>query len=295
MRPARALRPFAVLAAIMPMAMPGSPVLAARLVGGALPYHVVAGDSLTRIGARFGVEPRTVARLNALPTDAVLVPGQRLWIDNTHVVPEGVDDGIVVNVPQRMLFLFRSGILVGYYPVGLGRPAWPTATGSFTVVDRQRDKTWNVPRSIQAEMRGERQLVRTRVPPGPDNPLGRYWLGLSLAGFGIHGTIAPASVYHFQSHGCLRLHADDIADLYARTRLGTAGIIVYAPVLLAELADGRVVLEVHRDVYRRADDPWRALQTLAASAPGARIDWERARLVVAEREGIARDVTIGSR
>ena len=76
----------------------------------------------------------------------------------------------------------------------------------------QRHKEWIVPESIQEEMRREGKDVLTRVPPGPDNPLGRHWIGLSIGGIGIHGTIAPSSVYHFRSHGCIRLHPDDVEE-----------------------------------------------------------------------------------
>jgi hypothetical protein len=71
-----------------------------------------------------------------------------------------------------------------------------------------------VPKSIQEEMRRRGQRVRTQVPPGPDNSLGQYWIGLNLAGYGIHGTIAPASLHRFRSPGCVHPYPDDIADLF---------------------------------------------------------------------------------
>jgi L,D-transpeptidase ErfK/SrfK len=82
--------------------------------------------------------------------------------------------------------------------------------------------------------------VKTRVPPGPDNPLGQYWIGLSLVGYGIHGTIASASIYQFRSHGCIRIHPNDIADLFGRVSLGTSGHIIYTPVLLARLTSDQI-------------------------------------------------------
>jgi L,D-transpeptidase ErfK/SrfK len=261
------------------------------VVGGHAVYEVQPGDSLTSVGARFGVEVPVLARTNGLAPTAWLVPHQRLQIENSHVVPARLEEGILLNLPQRMLFRFEAGRLAASYPVGLGRPDWPTPTGTFTVVARERDKTWNVPPSIQEEMRRCRQVVRTQVPPGPDNPLGKHWIGLSLPGYGIHGTIAPASVYHFQSHGCVRLHPDDAASLFEDVHVGTPGVIVYTPVLLARLVDERLLLEVHRDVYRRDGDPWQRLRELAEThGLEDRIDWERARHVVDRREGIARDV-----
>ena len=100
-----------------------------------------------------------------------------------------------------------------------------------------------MPESIQEEMRQAGKEVLNRVPPGPDNPLGKYWIGLSLGSIGIHGTIAPSSVYHFQSHGCVRLHPDDIESLYTESAVGKRGRFVYFPVLVAYVQE-RLYLEV---------------------------------------------------
>ena len=65
-------------------------------------------------------------------------------------------------------------------------------------------------------MRREDKVVLTQVPPGPENPLGKHWVGLSIPGIGIHGTLAPASIYHFQSHGCIRLHPATTLPRFSR-------------------------------------------------------------------------------
>ncbi|HSD83572.1 MAG TPA: L,D-transpeptidase family protein, partial [Anaerolineae bacterium] len=127
-----------------------------------------------------------------------------------------------------------------------------------------------------------------------DNPLGKYWLGLSLPGIGIHGTIAPASIYHFQSHGCIRLHPDDIEALFAQMKRGETGRIIYVPLLLSE-SEGRIFLEAHRDIYNKSDVSMVALERLANDAMlSDRIDWTRAAEVLEQREGVARDVTLPS-
>jgi L,D-transpeptidase ErfK/SrfK len=250
------------------------------------------GDSLTRLGSRFGVSSLLLASANALPRNARLKPGQRLQVDNRHIVPGGaLVDGVVLNVPQRMLFVLQGGAVDVAYPVGLGRPDWPTPTGAFKVVSKAQDKAWIVPKSIQEEMEREGKTALSCVPPGPDNPLGKYWLGLSLDGIGIHGTIAPTSVYHFASHGCVRLHSDDIAVLYDKVELGTRGKIVYEPVLLAALADGRILVEVHPDVYSRGDEPMTVVRDLAfAHGLKDKIDWQRVDRAIQERAGLAREV-----
>jgi L,D-transpeptidase ErfK/SrfK len=273
-----------------------APGLSTLVVGGSSTYAARAGDSLTSVSARFGVDIGPLARANGLPTNARLRLGQELRIENPHLVPapsvEEPLEGILINVPQRLLFLFRDAILVGSFPVALGRAGNRTPLGGFTIARREVDKTWYVPASIQEEMRREGKRVRTQVPPGPDNPLGRHWLGLSDLACGIHGTIAPASIYHFQTHGCIRLHPDDVAWLFDRVVLGDPVRIVYLPVLLAALPDGRVFLEVHRDVYGKAEPPLLTLERLlVAHDLTGRVDWERAARVTREAEGLARDVS----
>lgn len=257
------------------------------LVGGPCLYQVKRGDSLTLLGARFGVGPRVLARANGLSPQARLSMGQSLRVENRHIVPDA-GDGIVVNIPQRLLFFFHEGALAAWYPVALGRPDWQTPTGRFEVVSRRRRPAWHVPPSIQEEMRRKGEPVRTVVPPGPQNPLGEHWIGLSGSSCGIHGTNAPASIYSFRTHGCIRLHPDDAADLFARVSIGTPVEIAYEPVLLRRQPDGAVFLEVNPDIYGRAAD-LRALFEAAAARQDILdiVDPARAEAVLADRSGIA--------
>ena len=267
------------------------PPLSRQVTGGDTDYTVQPGDFLIAIGARFGVSAELIAWQNAIRYSAVIHPGQRLHIHHPHIVPAMLDDGILINIPQRMLFHFSQGTLRAAYPVGLGKPSWPTPEGEFKIVAREVNKAWKVPASIQEEMRRENRIVLEEVPPGPDNPLGTHWLGLSLWGYGIHGTIAPSSVYHFRSHGCIRLHPDDIAELFDRVSVGTPGRLIYQPVLLAVVEDGRILLEVHRDIYNMGVDPAQTVRDLAdVHELGPSIDWSRVADVIAEQDGLAREV-----
>lgn len=265
--------------------------MASGLWSGEVAVTVRPGDTLTAISGRYGADLKAVANDNGVDLSVKLRPGQVYRVRYSHLVPEGLSDGITVNVPQRLLFLRQEGRIERIYALGLGRPSWPSPVGSWTIVDRQEGKTWVVPKSIQQEMAREGQRVMKRVPPGPDNPLGRHWLGLSLSGYGIHGTIAPSSLYRFQSHGCMRMHADDIAELFSKVKVGVAGENLYVPVLLAIVPDGRILLEVHKDIYRRKVDALAEVKRLAEQAQlTGRIDWTRVDEVVKAAEGTPLDV-----
>ena len=253
---------------------------------------VARGDSLISLGARFGVDPRTIASDNGLSLNEPLHVGTTLTIDNRHIVPTmKPGQAIVVNLPQRLLFaVFSTGVVA--YPVAVGRRGWQTPLGEFSIVSKETDPTWDVPASIREEARLAGRWLPLKVPPGPNNPLGAYWLGLSLGSVGIHGTNAPGSIYRAVTHGCIRLHPDDVAALFGQVVVGAAGASVYEAVLLA--VDGEeVFLEAHRDVYSRGPRDAGEFVRARARELGVfdRIDWTAAATVLQRREGVARVVT----
>ena len=256
-------------------------------------HMLVPGDTLSSLSARYGVDTRTLASDNAMSIAAVLEAGRGLRVDNRHIVPTGYPNAaLIINIPQRMLF-YKDQTMVGL-PVAVGRASWRTPTGDFKVATREKDPTWDVPASILAEARRAGRPHPTRVPPGPLNPLGAFWLGLDSGGIGIHGTNVPASVYRFASHGCIRLHPDDIAWLFPRVPVAAVVALAYEPVLLTQAGD-RVFIEVHPDVYKLAAPTLARIRALAA-AQGLteHIDWEAAARVLHAHHGVARDVTRGA-
>jgi L,D-transpeptidase ErfK/SrfK len=270
---------------------PGQIAVSQDMTGAIEEHIVVRGDTLASLGARAGVDARVIAAMNGLRAGAALHAGDTICLDNRHIVPAG-RGSIVINVPQRMLFAMAGDTRLAF-PVALGRPTWPTPVGPFTILTKEVDPTWDVPVSIQQELIRAGKPPLTTVAPGPDNPLGDRWFGLSIPGVGIHGTNAPGSIYRHQTHGCIRLHPDDIRTLFDRVSVGADGEIVYQPLLLA-LIDGRVYLESHPDIYRRLPDPLTRLRAAAAGSGLTRsIDWGAAAAVIRESAGVARDVSGG--
>jgi L,D-transpeptidase ErfK/SrfK len=272
--------------------IPAIALILMQLVGGEWTYTTRSGDSLTGIAARHGVDVKVIAERNGLENPSSLAPGQLLWIDNRHIVPPANGLEIIINVPQRMLFYFRDGAVSRHYPIAAGKRSWPTPLGMFEIMIAETDPVWDVPPSIQAEMLRQGRPVVTKVLPGPDNPLGKYWLGLSLSGIGIHGTNTPSSIYSLPSHGCIRLHPDDIAYLFTHVGVGTRGMVVYEPVLIARIGNS-VFLEAHPDLYAKEPMSLAKVRGIAeAEGFGGIVDWELAEAVIQKREGIARDVTL---
>jgi L,D-transpeptidase ErfK/SrfK len=267
--------------AILSAVIASSAVLAAfasdspAVTGDVQQYQVMSGDTLGLVAARFGLEPAVLARDNGLAAGARLKPGDTLEVDNRHIVPTGFSDGIVVNLPQRRLFLFRGGSLKHSYPVAVGSGGWRTPVGEFSVKEMEMDPSWEVPKSIQAEMAREGKRVLTRVAPGPENPLGTRWIGLTDS-IGIHGTNAPSSIFKYATHGCIRMSIEDVEHLFDQVAKGDRAVVIYEPLLVAN-DGGEVFVEVHRDPYSRGGaslaDLTRKLAALgveaAASTPEA--------------------------
>jgi len=261
------------------------------LIGQRLTVTVAAGDTLWSLGSRFGIDAATIARDNNRRRDAPLPVGDTLTLDNRHIVPAlAPGTTLLINVPQRMLFLAGDTGVTGY-PVAVGRAGWPTPLGTFSIVTKETNPTWDVPESIRVEARQAGRTLPRKVPPGPDNPLGAYWLGLSLGTVGIHGTNAPTSVYGVVTHGCIRLRPEAIAALFPQVDVGTMGTVVYQPVLVT-VAGGEIFVEAHRDVYDRG--PRDGLDVVKARARELgvfdQVNWDLAAQAVRERAGIARSV-----
>jgi L,D-transpeptidase ErfK/SrfK len=271
------------------------PPVAHRVVGGEFDFTAADGDTFTTIGSRFGESPKVLASENGKQVTDHPDAGDIVHVDNRHIVPVEGTDLIEVNLPQRMLFHFEDGSVTGVYPVAIGQPGrqWQTPIGSFRVIQMREDPTWRVPASIQQEEEAAGKDVVDEVEPGPDNPLGKYWIGLSFPIIGIHGTNHPVSVYSYRTHGCVRLHPDDIEALFNAVDLNDRGIIVYYPLMLAQLDDGRIFVESERDIYHKGTGGIEALKALAQNSKiDNLIDWFRASEVVTDEDGIARDVTL---
>ncbi|MGH7778494.1 MAG: L,D-transpeptidase family protein [Candidatus Binataceae bacterium] len=185
--------------------------LSNQIVGKSTDYTIQKGDNWIRLGARFGEGAAVIALDNGVALGSTITAGKTLRIDNRHIVPIQFVDGIVVNLPQRMLFYFEDYVLKGFYPAAVGRvaPRWRTPIGKFRIVQMREAPAWRVPDSVREEMLANGKVPVSRVPPGPDNPLGDYWIGISLPSLGIHGTNSPMGIYGFYTHGCIRLDPAD--------------------------------------------------------------------------------------
>lgn len=195
----------------------------------------------------------------------VLLPTQ-------YIIPDVPREGIVLNIASKRLFYFpaitdseKQTVLT--YPIGIGRVGWETPLGSSAVIAKARDPQWYVPTSVRQEHAALGDPLPAIVPPGPDNPLGKFVLKLDLPGYLIHGTNQPYGVGMRVSHGCVRLYPENIELLYELVGLGEPVRIINEPYLAGQ-QDGEWYFEGHtplEDDTVSAED--HLLAILAAMSP----------------------------
>jgi lipoprotein-anchoring transpeptidase ErfK/SrfK len=128
---------------------------------------------------------------------------------------------IVIRRGANELRYYQGSRLVRTFGVATGQSVYPTPTGQFSIVDMQLNPWWRPPDSPWAK-------GLKPIPPGPGNPLGTRWMGLSSPGVGIHGTPDDASIGYSASHGCIRMHIPDAEWVFQHVHVGTQVIITDA-------------------------------------------------------------------
>lgn len=147
-----------------------------------------AEDQIRKLAALTGV--MLMATAEALAQDKATRPARR----------------IVVSIPDRKLAVLESDRVAKIFPTAVGAPASPSPIGAFKIVVSIPDPTWYYNGKV--------------VGPGKGNPLGTRWLGLSIKGYGIHGTNVPSSIGHNASHGCVRMRNHDVEELFGMVGIG---------------------------------------------------------------------------
>jgi L,D-transpeptidase ErfK/SrfK len=206
-------------------------------------------DTLVDIARRHGLGYQDIVRAN--PDVNVWVPGEgtEVVLPAQYVLPPGPRKGVVLNLAEYRLYYFpevKDGetAYVMTYPISIGRMDWETPLGKTTVISKVRNPSWYVPQSVLDEHVADGDPLPRIVPPGPDNPLGKYAMRLGLPGYLIHGTNRPAGVGMRVTHGCVRMFPEDIEYLFAKIDLKTPVHIINEPVKMGWVGDD-LVMEVH--------------------------------------------------
>jgi lipoprotein-anchoring transpeptidase ErfK/SrfK len=130
-----------------------------------------------------------------------------------------LDEAVVIMRGSNRLLFFDDAKVVRWFGVATGQSAFPTPLGNYEIVNKWLNPWWYPPPSDWAQ-------DSDPVPPGPGNPLGTRWMGISAPYVGIHGTPDAASIGYSASHGCIRMRIPDAEWLFRRVEIGTPVFIV---------------------------------------------------------------------
>jgi len=131
---------------------------------------------------------------------------------------------------QTVKAFASSGELVAFFPATVGSKEKPTPSGTVKVISADANPTYRY--NPDYKFKGVRSKEPFTIRPGPNNPVGSYWIGLSAEGYGIHGTSNPSTISKTESHGCVRLTNWDASLLGKSIKKGT-------PVAFVEQSGGK--------------------------------------------------------
>lgn len=215
-------------------------------------YRLGEDETLIELARRTGLGYQTLVAANPGIDPWIPPPGKDVVLPYAAILPPESAPGITVNLAEFRLYhlwMEEDRLRIRPYPIGIGVEGWETPEREFAIEAKVKNPAWSAPPSIRRERPDDPPFI----PPGPDNPLGEYWLQLG-DGYGIHGTNRPFGVGRRVSAGCLRLYPEDIRELFNRVRIGTPVRVIYQPIKMGIEGD-TLMVEVHRDYLERISDP----------------------------------------
>jgi L,D-transpeptidase ErfK/SrfK len=189
--------------------------------------------------------------LNANPGVDPWMPqnGSTVVLPHLHILPDAPQQGIVINTAEMRMYYFPKAAAgkpgtVETFPISIGRSDWNTPLVNTKVTRKVAGPVWYPTASVKQEHLENGDPLPSVVPAGPDNPLGKYALYLSIPAYLIHGTNNEFGIGMQVTHGCMRMYAPDIERLYENVPVGTPVRIINQP-FKAGWKEGVLYVEVH--------------------------------------------------
>ena len=172
------------------------------------------------LAEKFHMSPELLSALN--PEEKFESAGRTIWVANipAQPLPEKVGRISVDKTKQELKAFDTKGKLLAYYPATVGSEEKPAPTGTLKVTAVKKNPTYHY--NPAYAFKGVRTDKPFTIQPGPNNPVGLVWIGLTGEGYGIHGTPEPGKVGKTQSHGCVRLTNWDALQLASDVSKGTS-------------------------------------------------------------------------
>ena len=132
---------------------------------------------------------------------------------------------VIVNTPERRLYLVMANGKARRYGIGVGKPGFEWA-GIHKVTRKAEWPSWRPPSEMIAREKAKGRNIPAYMAGGPDNPLGSRAMYLGSTLYRIHGSNQPWSIGKAVSSGCIRMRNQDAVDLYERVKIGTKVVVM---------------------------------------------------------------------
>jgi L,D-transpeptidase ErfK/SrfK len=254
------------------------------------------GDNFSILGRRYDVGYYQLVEANPGVDPSLPHPGTVIVVPTQYIIPHVPHVGVVLNLAELRVYYFPSGTnKVVTYPVGVGREGWDTPLGVTTIVAKVVNPTWVPTENIRKWRASQGVNLPPKILPGPDNPLGGYALHLGFPDIRMHGTNDPSGIGRRSSSGCIRMWPEDIEEVFSFVKTGTTVRVINDPYKAGWLKN-KVYLESHtpleeqQDIYEKDLSPMTFdIQAIIANRP-ANIDWDKAKSIAENQNGIAQIV-----
>jgi lipoprotein-anchoring transpeptidase ErfK/SrfK len=168
-----------------------------------------------KVGRTVDVDASTNKVLSALRHG---VENTKIVVDTkpAEVTADEFDQVLLLHIGENHLYLYEDGKITHDYTVATGQAAYPTPQGVYEVINKRYMPTW-----VNPAPDGWGSDMPATIPPGPGNPLGVRAIDWSASGIRFHSTSDLGSIGHNASHGCVRMTAEDVIELYDLVDIGT--------------------------------------------------------------------------
>ncbi|XES86529.1 L,D-transpeptidase [Franconibacter pulveris 1160] len=224
-----------------------------RLVGNTFSVVVPQGNTepLESFAATYSQGLSNMLEANPGVDPFLPAAGTTLVIPQQLILPDTKREGIVINVAEMRLYYYPPDTnTVEVLPIGIGQAGRETPRNWVTHVERKQEApAWVPTANTRREYESRGETLPAMVPPGPENPMGRYAIYIGRL-YAIHGTNARFGIGLRVSQGCIRLRDADIKYLFDNVPVGTRVQIIDRPVKFTTEPDGSRWLEVHEPLSR---------------------------------------------
>jgi L,D-transpeptidase ErfK/SrfK len=253
------------------------------------------GDTLAQVARDYDMGYVEMEEANPGIEDADhLKPGTVLVVPSQFVLPQAPRDGLVVNLAEMRLYYYIKGTnQVVTHPMGIGREGEDTPVGVLKIIEHIPNPTWRATEYMRKLRAKEGVILPESVPPGPENPLGKFAMRLSRPTFLIHGTNDPlGGIGRRSSSGCMRLYPEDIQTLFHQVKNGTSVYIINQPYKAGLSAQGELYLESHLSLQDKenpaVEDAQQIHQVVQLAIQGKpiNVDWDKVNEISGETQGL---------